>query len=544
MTTPLLSVRDLTVSFGAFEAVRDVSFDIAPGETLALVGESGSGKSVTALSALRLLPPNAHLDGSIRFEGQDLVGADDATLRSVRGNRIGMIFQEPMSSLNPVHTIGRQIGEALAIHQGLRRNAARARTLDLLDAVGIPNPASRLDDYPHQLSGGQRQRVMIAMAIANDPKLLIADEPTTALDVTVQAQILDLLKSLQRQHGMAMLFITHDLSIVRRIADRVSVMTGGNIVESGHVQSVFDAPQHDYTRHLLAAAPRGEPQAPQADAPTILQASGLKVWFPVKRGLLRRTVGHIRAVDGVDLSIRRGETLGIVGESGSGKSSLGYALLRLIPSQGRIVLLGNDVQSRSWRALRPLRRHMQIVFQDPFGSLSPRMSVGQIVEEGLGVHMPRLSPAERAEKVAAALREVGLDPAMTSRYPHEFSGGQRQRIAIARALVLEPDFLVLDEPTSALDVSIQSQVIDLLRAVQARRQLSYLFISHDLRVVRALAHRLVVMRNGQVVEEGLAADIFANPQHPYTRELLAAALGLAPPGTVNTGTLPSPQGTE
>ncbi|MHA6297221.1 ABC transporter ATP-binding protein [Devosia sp. CAU 1758] len=539
MTAPLLSIRDLTISFGAFEAVRDVAFDIAQGETLALVGESGSGKSVTALSALRLLPPNAHLDGSIRFEGQDLVGAAEATLRSVRGNRVGMIFQEPMSSLNPVHTIGRQIGEVLALHQGLRRNAARARTLELLDAVGISDPASRLEDYPHQLSGGQRQRVMIAMAIANDPKLLIADEPTTALDVTVQAQILDLLKSLQRQHGMAMLFITHDLSIVRRIADRVSVMTQGEIVESGPVETIFAAPQHDYTRHLLAAAPRVEPQAPPADAPTIVQASDLKVWFPVKRGLLRRTVGHIRAVDGVDLSIRKGETLGIVGESGSGKSSLGYALLRLIPSQGRIVLLGNDVQSRSWRTLRPLRKHMQIVFQDPFGSLSPRMSVGQIVEEGLGVHMPRLTRAERAEKVAAALREVGLDPATTSRYPHEFSGGQRQRIAIARALVLEPDFLVLDEPTSALDVSIQAQVIDLLRAVQARRQLSYLFISHDLRVVRSLAHRLLVMRNGQVVEEGLAAGIFADPQHPYTRELLAAAFDLAPPGTVNTDALPS-----
>ena len=544
MTAPLLSVRDLTISFGPFEAARDVSFDIAPGETLALVGESGSGKSMTALSTLRLLPPSAHLDGEILFEGENLAGADDATLRAIRGNRVGMIFQEPMSSLNPVHTIGRQIAEVLVLHQGLRRNAARARTLELLDAVGIPDPASRLDDYPHQLSGGQRQRVMIAMAIANDPKLLIADEPTTALDVTVQAQILDLLKSLQRQHGMAMLFITHDLSIVRRIADRVCVMTEGEIVESGPVETVFAAPRHAYTKHLLAAAPRGEPLMPAPDAPTIVETRDLKVWFPVKRGLLRRTVGYIRAVDGVDLTIRKGETLGVVGESGSGKSSLGYAVLRLIPSRGRIVVLGNEVQSRSWRALRPLRKHMQIVFQDPFGSLSPRMSVGEIVEEGLRVHMPRLTPLERTEKVAAALREVGLDVETAGRYPHEFSGGQRQRIAIARALVLEPDFLVLDEPTSALDVSIQAQVIDLLRAVQQRRQLSYLFISHDLRVVRALAHRLIVMRNGLVVEHGPAADIFAAPREDYTRQLLSAAFDLAPPESVNADALPFRPGTE
>ena len=526
---PLLSVRDLTISFGPYEAARDVSFDIAPGETLALVGESGSGKSVTALSVLKLLPPNAYLDGSIQVEGQDLTLADDAALRAVRGNRVGMIFQEPMSSLNPVHTIGRQIGEVLAVHQGLRQAAARKRTVDLLDAVGIPDPSSRLDDYPHQLSGGQRQRVMIAMALANDPKLLIADEPTTALDVTVQAQILDLLKSLQQKNGMAMLFITHDLSIVRRIADRVCVMNAGEIVESGPVETNCANPQHDYTKHLIATAPRGTPLVPTPDAATLVEAKDLKVWFPIKRGLLRRTVGHIKAVDGVDLAIRKGETLGVVGESGSGKSSLGYALLRLIPSKGRIVVLGNDVQSRSWRALRPLRRHMQIVFQDPFGSLSPRMSVGQIVEEGLSVHFPRLTANERTKKVAAALREVGLDPDTAARYPHEFSGGQRQRIAIARALVLEPDFLVLDEPTSALDVSIQAQVIDLLRDVQERRQLSYLFISHDLRVVRALAHRLIVMRHGLVVEQGLAADIFAAPREAYTRELLAAAFDTPPP---------------
>jgi len=537
VTAPLLSVRDLTIGFGASPAARSVSFDISPGETVALVGESGSGKSVTALSVLKLLPPSATLSGSIRLDGTELVGADDATLRQVRGNRVGMIFQEPMSSLNPLHSIGKQIGETLAVHQGLRKTAARKRTLELLDAVGIPDPLHRFDDFPHQLSGGQRQRVMIAMALANDPKLLIADEPTTALDVTVQAQILALLKKLQRDNGMAMLFITHDLTIVRRIADRVCVMTGGEIVESGPVNAIFDKPQHDYTKRLLAAAPRGDALVPAPDAPTVVEATDLKVWFPIKRGLLRRVVGHIRAVDGVDLTIKKGETLGVVGESGSGKSSLGYAMLRLIPSEGRIVVLGNAVQARSWRSLRPLRKHMQIVFQDPYGSLSPRMSVREIVEEGLGVHMPQLGRAEREAKMTAALREVGLDPAVASRYPHEFSGGQRQRIAIARALVLEPDFLVLDEPTSALDVSIQAQVIDLLRDVQHRRQLSYLFISHDLRVVRALAHRLIVMRHGKVVEQGLAADIFAAPQQDYTRQLLAAAFDLASPETVNGTTI-------
>ncbi len=534
MSAPLLSVRDLSIRFGAAEAVRNISFGIAPGETLALVGESGSGKSVTALSTLRLLPPSAEIRGEIRFAGQELVGASEAELRAVRGNQVGMIFQEPMSSLNPVHTIGRQIGEVLSLHQGLRRKAARTRAIALLEAVGIPDPASRFEDFPHQLSGGQRQRVMIAMALANDPKLLIADEPTTALDVTVQAQILALLKNLQQQNGMAMLFITHDLSIVRRIADRVCVMTEGKIVESGPVEAIFADPQHDYTKHLLAAAPRGNPPVLASDLPTIVEAHDLKVWFPIKRGLLRRTIGHIRAVDGVDLAIGKGETLGVVGESGSGKSSLGYALLRLIPSKGRIVVLGQPVEGRSWRALRPMRQHMQIVFQDPFGSLSPRMSVGEIVEEGLKVHMPRLSAAERAGKVAAVLAEVGLDAATSARYPHEFSGGQRQRIAIARALVLEPQLLVLDEPTSALDVSIQAQIIDLLREVQQRRGLTYLFISHDLKVVRALAHRLIVMRHGRIVEAGPAAEIFAAPREDYTRQLLAAAFELAP----NTSALP------
>mgnify|MGYP000055597808 FL=1 len=544
MSEPLLSVRDLSVHFGAGAAVDKVSFDLTAGETLALVGESGSGKSITALSLLGLQPPTASVTGQVHFDGTELVGAATATLRAIRGNQVGMIFQEPMSSLNPVHTIGKQIGEVLAVHQGLRRNAARARTLDLLDAVGIPDPQGRIDDYPHQLSGGQRQRAMIAMALANEPKLLIADEPTTALDVTVQAQVLDLLKSLQQAHGMALLFITHDLSIVRHIADRVCVMTKGEMVETGSTQTIFAAPAHHYTRQLLAAAPAGDPAPLPAQSANVVSTQDLKVWFPIRRGLLRRTVGHIRAVDGVDLGIRKGETLGVVGESGSGKSSLGYALLRLIPSTGRIVLLGNEVQSRSWNALRPLRKHMQIVFQDPFGSLSPRMSVGEIVGEGLKVHMPALSAQERDVKVAAALKEVGLEVATAARYPHEFSGGQRQRIAIARALVLEPNFLVLDEPTSALDVSIQSQIIDLLRDIQQRRQLSYLFISHDLRVVKALAHRLIVMRNGQVVEQGEAAAIFADPQQAYTRQLLAAAFDLAAPPNVTDDRLPPPHTSE
>lgn len=530
MTASLLSIRDLAIRFGAFAAAKGVSFDIAPGETLALVGESGSGKSVTALSVLKLLPPAAQLEGKVLLDGQDLVTASQQALRGVRGNQVGMIFQEPMSSLNPVHTVGKQIGEVLAVHQGMRKTAARQRTLELLREVGIPDPESRIDDYPHQLSGGQRQRVMIAMALANNPKLLIADEPTTALDVTVQAQILALLKSLQQRHGMAMLFITHDLTIVRRIADRVAVMTGGEIVESGQTAEIFARPQHAYTKKLLAAAPKGVPNLPNGHAPTLVETKDLKVWFPIKRGLLRRVVGHIRAVDGVDLAIKRGETLGVVGESGSGKSSLGYAILRLIPSNGKIVVLGETVSQKSSKGLRPLRRHMQIVFQDPFGSLSPRMSVSEIIGEGLRVHMPNLSSTERSDKVEAALKEVGLDPAAADRYPHEFSGGQRQRIAIARALVIEPDFLVLDEPTSALDISIQAQVIDLLRAVQQKRNLTYLFISHDLRVVKALAHSLVVMRHGKVVETGPAAAIFARPRDPYTRQLMAAAFDIEPVG--------------
>jgi microcin C transport system ATP-binding protein len=527
MSTSLLSIRDLTIAFGANQATRKVSFDIAPGETVALVGESGSGKSVTALSILKLLPPTARLSGQVLFKGQDLLTAPPAELRAVRGNDISMIFQEPMSSLNPVHTIERQIGEVLAIHRGLRANAARRKTLELLDAVGIPDPEGRLKSFPHQLSGGQRQRVMIAMALANEPHLLIADEPTTALDVTVQAQILTLLKELQQRLGMAMLFITHDLGIVKRIADRVCVMTGGEIVETGPAGAIFSDPQHAYTRHLLAAEPKGKPPNSDADAPSIVDVADLKVWFPIKRGILRRTVGHIRAVDGVDLSIRRGETLGVVGESGSGKSTLGYALLRLLPSNGRIVILGNELQSRSWKAMRPLRADMQIVFQDPFGSLSPRLSVDAIIGEGLAVHMPRLTASERDARVVQSLREVGLPPETRFRYPHEFSGGQRQRIAIARAMVLEPKFVVLDEPTSSLDVSIQAQVVDLLRDLQQRHGLTYLFISHDLKVVRALANQLIVMRNGKIVEQGAAADIFAAPKSGYTQALMAAAFDVA-----------------
>ena len=527
MTTPLLSIRDLTIRFGEHAATRQVSFDIAPGETVALVGESGSGKSVTALSVLKLLPPSAKLSGQILFKGQDLVTAAPAELRAVRGNDISMIFQEPMSSLNPVHTVERQVGEVLAIHRGMRATAARKRTLELLEAVGIPDPESRLASYPHQLSGGQRQRVMIAMALANEPDLLIADEPTTALDVTVQAQILTLLKSLQQRLGMAMLFITHDLGIVKKIADRVCVMTKGEIVETGPVGPLFANPQHAYTRHLLAAEPRGKAPATDPTAPSIVDVADLKVWFPIKRGLFRSVVGHIKAVDGVDLSIRRGETLGVVGESGSGKSTLGYALLRLIPSHGRIVVLGNELQGRSWKAMRPLRGDMQIVFQDPYGSLSPRLSVDEIIGEGLAVHMPRLTAKQRDERVVKALEEVGLPPGTRFRYPHEFSGGQRQRIAIARAMVLEPKFVVLDEPTSALDVSIQAQVVDLLRDIQQRHGLTYMFISHDLKVVRALANQLIVMRNGKIVEQGAAADIFAAPQSDYTKALMAAAFDVA-----------------
>jgi microcin C transport system ATP-binding protein len=536
----LLEVADLSVGFrqGSRDtlAVDRVSFEIKKGETVALVGESGSGKSVTALSVLKLLPyPSAHHpSGSIRFKGQELLNLPEDKIRHVRGNDITIIFQEPMTSLNPLHTIEKQIGEILLLHQGLTGEAARARTLELLTQVGIPEAETRLGSYPHQLSGGQRQRVMIAMALANEPDLLIADEPTTALDVTVQAQILSLLKELQKRLGMAMLFITHDLGIVRRLADTVCVMKEGKIVERGPVEQVFSAPEHPYTRALLAAEPKPDPAPINPDAPVVVETRDLKVWFPIKRGVMRRVVGHIKAVDGVSIGVRQGETLGIVGESGSGKTTLGLAILRLVSSEGPIVFLGSTITGLTFRQMRPFRLHMQIVFQDPYGSLSPRMSVSDIIEEGLWVHHPKLTRAQREERVVQALRDVGLDPETRFRYPHEFSGGQRQRIAVARAIVLEPTFVVLDEPTSALDMLIQAQIVELLRALQKRRNLTYIFISHDLRVVAALASRLVVMRHGKVVEEGPAAELFARPTSDYTRALLAAAFNLetAPVGVV------------
>ncbi|WP_454658098.1 ABC transporter ATP-binding protein [Bosea beijingensis] len=532
MTAPLLSVEDLSVAFrqGGREtlAVDRVSFSIAKGETLALVGESGSGKSVSALSILKLLnyPAAHHPSGKVMFNGQDLIAADEDAMRKVRGNDITMVFQEPMTSLNPLHTIERQIGEILELHKGLRGEKARARTLELLDLVGIRDAASRLDAYPHQLSGGQRQRVMIAMALANEPELLVADEPTTALDVTVQAQILKLLKELQEKLGMAMLFITHDLGIVRRIADRVCVMLKGKIVEHGPVAEIFADPQHDYTKRLLAAEPKGRPAPVPSDAATLLEAGPVKVWFPIKSGLLRRVSGHVKAVDGISVKVREGETLGVVGESGSGKTTLGLAILRLIASEGPIVFLGDRIDGLSSKQVRPKRKDLQVVFQDPYGSLSPRMSVAEIVAEGLAIQQPNLTYPQRREIVAQALIDVGLDPAAMDRYPHEFSGGQRQRIAIARAMALDPKFVVLDEPTSALDMSVQAQIVELLRGLQAKRKLGYLFISHDLKVVRALSHRVVVMQNGKVVEEGPAEAIFAEPREAYTQALLAAALNL------------------
>ncbi len=535
----LLSVHNLGIAFRqggkTTVAVEGASFDIARGETVALVGESGSGKSVTALSVMRLLPSAAeHPSGEILFKGQDLLKADEPALRKVRGNDISIIFQEPMTSLNPLHTIERQVGEILKLHRGMSDTAARARVLELLDQVGIRDAESRLGAYPHQLSGGQRQRVMIAMALANEPDLLIADEPTTALDVTVQAQILKLLRDLQRQTGLAILFITHDLGIVRKMAKRVCVMTKGQIVEQAATEELFARPQHPYTKHLLAAEPKGKPPASDTAAPVVMEAKDLKVWFPIRRGFFRRTVGHIKAVDGIDVEIREGQTLGVVGESGSGKTTLGLALMRLISSEGRIVFLGKSIEKNRFKEMRPLRAEMQIVFQDPYGSLSPRMSVGEIVGEGLRVHASGVSENERDRRVAQALEEVGLDPATRQRYPHEFSGGQRQRIAVARAMVLEPRFVMLDEPTSALDMSVQAQVVDLLRELQRRRNLAYLFISHDLRVVRALANDIVVMRNGKIVEKGPAATVFDSPSSDYTQALMAAAFDIAtaPEGTV------------
>jgi microcin C transport system ATP-binding protein len=529
---PLLEVSELSVSFGHGErevkAVQGASFTLNKGQTLAIVGESGSGKSVTALSIMRLLPEPAawHPRGAVRFAGEDLLSAPPSRMRSLRGDRMTMIFQEPLTSLNPLHTIEKQIAEPMLVHRGLSRRQARARTLELLDLVGLGEARTRLDAYPHQFSGGQQQRVMIAMALANEPDLLIADEPTTALDVTIQAQILKLLKDLQARMHMALLLITHDLAIVRQVAERVCVMSAGCIVEQGRVADVFARPQHPYTQRLLAAEPKGRPDPPPEGAEAVMAARDTRVWFPIRRGVLRRTVGHVKAVDGITLTLRRGHTLGVVGESGSGKTTLGRALIRLEKSDGRIAFAGRDLQGLSGRELRPLRRRMQIVFQDPYGSLSPRLSVGQIVEEGLRIHRLGGSAEARRAAIGEALAEVGLDPAVQDRYPHEFSGGQRQRIAIARALVLKPDFIVLDEPTSALDVSVQAQIVELLRSLQRSHDLAYLFISHDLRVVRALAHDVLVMREGRVVEQGSAEAVFAAPQDAYTRALMAAAFDL------------------
>ncbi|MFP6731918.1 MAG: ABC transporter ATP-binding protein [Alphaproteobacteria bacterium] len=524
-----LEIRDLAVDFTVGKrvntVVRGIDLDVDRGETVALVGESGSGKSVTALSALQLLPyPLAsHPSGSIRIDGVEMIGADKATLKDMRGGRVSMIFQEPMTSLNPLHRVERQVDETLRLHQGLDARAARTRTAELLGLVGLRDVERLLTSFPHQLSGGQRQRVMIAMALANDPALLIADEPTTAVDVTIQAQILKLLADLQANTLMGLLLITHDLTIVRAISKRVYVMQAGKIVEQGVTAEIFDNPQHEYTQHLLAAEPKGEPDPVEDGAETVMRCSNLKVYFPVKAGVLRKVVDHVRAVDDVSFEISEGQTVGLVGESGSGKTSAGLALLRLERSTGVITFRGDDIAGLSTKEMRPKRREMQIVFQDPFGSLSPRMSVGQIIEEGLHVHGMGGNDAERRAIISAALEEVGLDPATQDRYPHEFSGGQRQRIAIARALALKPRFMVLDEPTSALDMSVQAQIVDLLRDIQRRHRLAYLFISHDLRVIRAMSHHIIVLRGGKVVEQGPAADLFANPRDPYTRALFDAA---------------------
>ncbi len=524
----ILEVKDLRVGFRQdgqlHQAVKGVSFSVDRGETVALVGESGSGKSVTALSTVSLLPGSAEVDGSVQYDGQEMVGASDKLLRQVRGNDISFIFQEPMTSLNPLHTLEKQLGESLALHQGVAGDEARGRILDLLNKVGLRDAEQRLTAYPHELSGGQRQRVMIAMALANKPDILIADEPTTALDVTIQAQILELLAELKKSEGMGLLFITHDLGVVQRIADKVCVMKDGEIVEAGPVAEIFENPQHPYTQLLLSAQASGQPAPVPEGADVVSEAQNLRVWFPIQKGLLKRTVGHVKAVNDASLTVRAGETLGIVGESGSGKTTLALAMMRLISSEGKIGFVGQDVRMWNTRQLRSLRKDMQIVFQDPFGSLSPRMTCEQIIAEGLGVHG---NPDGRDTRtlVAEVMEEVGLNPETMDRYPHEFSGGQRQRIAIARAMILRPKLVVLDEPTSALDMTVQVQIVELLRNLQEKYGLAYLFISHDLHVVRAMSHKIMVMKAGDVVEQGAAEALFENPQTEYTRELLAAAPG-------------------
>jgi microcin C transport system ATP-binding protein len=522
----VLEVRNLSVSFRQdgkiTQAVKGVSFSVGRGETVALVGESGSGKSVSALSTVSLLGDSAIVEGSVTYDGVEMVGADEKHLMQVRGNDISFIFQEPMTSLNPLHTIEKQLAESLALHQGLVGAAARARILELMNKVGIRDAESRLGAYPHEVSGGQRQRVMIAMALANKPEVLIADEPTTALDVTIQAQILDLLAELKKSEGMGLLFITHDLNVVRRIADRVCVMKGGEIVEEGPAAAVFDAPQHPYTQKLLAAEPSGQPEPLAPDAAEMIRTQDLKVWFPIQKGLLKRTVGYVKAVNPTSISVRAGETLGIVGESGSGKTTMALAIMRLIASEGEVRFCGDDLRQWSTKELRSLRKDMQIVFQDPYGSLSPRMTCAQIIAEGLAIHNVDQHRAPR-DLVAEVMQEVGLDPATMDRYPHEFSGGQRQRIAIARAMVLRPKLVVLDEPTSALDMTVQVQIVELLRDLQKRYGLAYLFISHDLNVVRAMSHQVVVMKQGDIVEAGVSEELFEHPKEDYTRQLLAAA---------------------
>jgi microcin C transport system ATP-binding protein len=524
-----LEVRDLRISFTqdgqSVEAVKGVSFDVATGETVALVGESGSGKSITALSTVSLLADNARVSGSVRYQGAEMIDADPKELRRVRGNDISFIFQEPMTSLNPLHTIEKQLTEGIALHQGLTGQAAQDRVLELLEKVGIQDARARLSAYPHQLSGGQRQRVMIAMALANGPDLLIADEPTTALDVTIQAQILELLAELKSSENMSLLFITHDLGIVRKIADRVIVMRDGEVVEAGATADIFDNPQHAYTKQLLDAEPSGVPLPVAPDAATLVQTRDLRIWFPVQQGFLRKTVGHIKAVNQASLCVREGETLGVVGESGSGKTTLALAIMRLIQSQGGIEFDGRAIEALKNRQMTPLRRDMQIVFQDPFGSLSPRMTAGQIIAEGLAIH--DVAKGRHPEDLVREMMiETGLDPATIHRYPHEFSGGQRQRIAIARAMILRPKLVVLDEPTSALDRTVQQQIIALLRDLQQKYKLGYIFISHDLKVVRALSHQVMVMKRGDVIESGTRAEIFDAPKSEYTRALLAAAFDL------------------